>query len=127
MRIETPVRRRRPIGLTSLIDVIFLLLLFFMLSSSFTRFAQVEITAGIQGASAASSRPDIIIRLMEDGWQVNGETLPEDAAMTRLSELQAAGAQKAALTLRGEVTSQALIDAVEAINTKTTLQLTVAN
>ena len=30
--------RRKPVGLTSLIDVIFLLLLFFMLASSFTRY-----------------------------------------------------------------------------------------
>ncbi|KFB09817.1 biopolymer transporter ExbD [Nitratireductor basaltis] len=127
MRIDTPVRRRRPIGLTSLIDVIFLLLLFFMLSSSFTRFAQVEMTAGRQGASASPDRPDVIIRLMADGWQINGVTVAAEEAIARLADLQAAGAEKAALTLRGEVTSQALIDAVEAINTKTQLQLTVAN
>ncbi|WP_367714863.1 biopolymer transporter ExbD [Nitratireductor sp. GISD-1A_MAKvit] len=40
------VRRRKPLSLTSLIDVIFLLLLFFMLSSTFTRFASVEISGG---------------------------------------------------------------------------------
>ena len=34
--------------MTSLIDVIFLLLLFFMLSSTFSRFAEVEISAGFE-------------------------------------------------------------------------------
>ena len=44
MRIDAAaVRKRKPLSLTSLIDVIFLLLLFFMLTSTFTRFARVEI------------------------------------------------------------------------------------
>ncbi len=40
--------------MTSLIDVIFLLRLFFMLSSTFSRFAEVELTAAGASASAPS-------------------------------------------------------------------------
>ena len=42
-------RRRRRLSMTSLIDVIFLLLLFFMLTSTFTRFSEVELTAAGSG------------------------------------------------------------------------------
>ena len=72
MRIEAALRRRRPLSLTSLIDVIFLLLLFFMLSSTFTRFASVEITGGPASATASSTPPDVMIRLEEGQWTVNG-------------------------------------------------------
>ncbi|SFF83115.1 ExbD/TolR family protein [Neptunomonas qingdaonensis] len=40
-----PVRRRQAISLTPLIDVVFILLLFFMLSSSFMQWRQVDLSA----------------------------------------------------------------------------------
>ncbi|WP_417452096.1 biopolymer transporter ExbD [Kordiimonas sp.] len=46
---------RRRASITSLIDVIFLLLLFFMLASTFTRYAEVEVVAA---HSASNSKPD---------------------------------------------------------------------
>jgi biopolymer transport protein ExbD len=45
MRVEPLPKKHRAISLTPLVDVIFLLLLFFMLSSTFTQFGQVEIGA----------------------------------------------------------------------------------
>ncbi|QDG74975.1 biopolymer transporter ExbD [Labrenzia sp. PHM005] len=45
-------QKRKPLGLTSLIDVIFLLLLFFMLASSFTRYQALEVASGGQGGGA---------------------------------------------------------------------------
>lgn len=44
--------RRKPVGLTSLIDVIFLLLLFFMLTSSFTRYQAMPVANGGEGGGA---------------------------------------------------------------------------
>ena len=40
--------------MTSLIDVIFLLLLFFMLTSTFSKFAEIELAAATSGAGAAT-------------------------------------------------------------------------
>ena len=51
--------------MTSLIDVIFLLLLFFMLSSTFSRFAEVEISAAAGGAAAPSDTPPAFLRLSQ--------------------------------------------------------------
>ncbi len=127
MRIEAHAPfRRRPLSLTSLIDVIFLLLLFFMLSSTFTRFAKVEVSGGPASASLSGKTPDILIRLDgEDGWRINGQTLDEDEAVAELLRLGDAGAETAVLLVRGELTSQALVSAVERIRRDTSLTLSI--
>lgn len=127
MRIEAHAPfRRRPLSLTSLIDVIFLLLLFFMLSSTFTRFAKVEVSGGPASASLSGKTPDILIRLDgEDGWRINGQTLDEDEAVAELLRLGDAGAETAVLLVRGELTSQALVSAVERIRKDTSLTLSI--
>jgi biopolymer transport protein ExbD len=126
MRIDLPIRRRRPLSLTSLIDIIFLLLLFFMLSSTFTRFAKVEISAGAASAHAAVQAPDILIRLASDRWQINGLPFTHEEALPELKRLQDAGAAKAVLVVRDGVTSQALVSALERIRDGTGLSVTVA-
>lgn len=126
MRIDVAPRRRRPLSLTSLIDVIFLLLLFFMLSSTFTRFASVEITGGRASAVASDSKPDVIIRLEGTAWQINGLRFEEDDAADEIERLVEAGAKRGVLLVRGETTSQDLITAVERIRRETGLELSVA-
>lgn len=115
MRVETIGKKRRRLSLTSLIDVIFLLLLFFMLSSTFTRFAAVDINAGRAGATSASQKlPDIFIRLdTNNSWKVNGAGLSADAAIEELVRLQNLGAKSAVLVVREDVTSQMMVDALE--------------
>lgn len=125
MRINAGVRRRQRLSLTSLIDVIFLLLLFFMLSSTFTRFAEVELSGG-RAASGATGQPDILVRLDEDGWAVNGIGGDQAAGIGELKRLQEAGAETAILLVRGEATSQDLVTAVEAIRRETELAVSVA-
>lgn len=126
MHIDMPVQRRRPLSLTSLIDVIFLLLLFFMLSSTFVRFAEVEIAGGVASKTAGSQTPDVLIRLDDDGWQVNGLSLDADMAVTELKRLEEQDASSAVLLVRGEVSSQELVSAVERIRRETSLSLSVA-
>lgn len=126
MRIETIDRRRRPLSLTSLIDVIFLLLLFFMLSSTFTRFATVDVAGGRASASAAGERPDVLVRLDGDAWSVNGLPFDGETAMGELVRLKTAGAKTAVILVRGEVSSQALVSAIERVGRETGLTLSVA-
>ncbi|MHA7884322.1 biopolymer transporter ExbD [Nitratireductor rhodophyticola] len=128
MRIDAAaVRKRKPLSLTSLIDVIFLLLLFFMLTSTFTRFARVEISGGPASASAGGKPPDVLIRVDDPAsWRINGQTLAEEAAIVELARLKEAGAETAVLLVRGELTSQELVEAVESIRRNTELNLSVA-
>lgn len=65
--------RRRPLSLTSLIDVIFLLLLFFMLTTTFTRTAELPLIAATGGPGAVQDRP-VFLRLGADSLSVNGQT-----------------------------------------------------
>lgn len=124
MRIET-ARRARRLSLTSLIDVIFLLLLFFMLSSTFTRFAEVEISGG-EATRGTSGPPDVLIRLADAGWSVNGAVVTDDGLATELKRLEALGAASAVLLVRGEATAQDLVGAVETVRRETDLEVRVA-
>ncbi|WP_265517981.1 biopolymer transporter ExbD [Nitratireductor luteus] len=126
MRIELASARRRPLSLTPLIDIIFLLLLFFMLSSTFTRFSEVEISGGRAGAQASAQRPDVLIRIDGEAWRVNGLSLDADAAIEELTRLSENGAAKAVLLVRDGMNSQTLVGAVERIGRETRLDLTVA-
>ncbi|MDF1609091.1 biopolymer transporter ExbD [Hoeflea sp. YIM 152468] len=88
MRFEASSRHRRRISMTSLIDVIFLLLLFFMLSSTFSRFADVELgTRGGTGAAAADLVP-AFIKLSEGRTSLNGAPLPVDDLARELAHQQ---------------------------------------
>lgn len=124
MRVSAVPRRRRPLSLTSLIDVIFLLLLFFMLSSTFTRFGEVPVTGGRTTASAGKP-PEVMIRLTESAWTVNGRSFDEASAIGELAKLQRAGARTAILAIRGAVDSQQLVSAVEKIGRESRLAVSV--
>ena len=127
MRVNAATRRARRLSLTSLIDVIFLLLLFFMLSSTFTRFAEVEISGGA-ATSGASGTPDVLVRLGDDGWSVNGMAADDAAGVAaEVARLEADGAGTAVLIVRGEASSQDLVGAVEAIRRESTIPLSVAH
>lgn len=98
------VRKRRTLSMTSLVDVIFLLLLFFMLSSTFSKFAEVELAAA-SGGQAASQTPPIFVQLHPDRISVNGQTRPLDAL-----DLQPEADQVLLVALQPEVSSQRLLD-----------------
>lgn len=52
MHIEVAPRRKRSVSLTPLIDVVFNLLLFFMLASSLAKWSGLELATGSEAASA---------------------------------------------------------------------------
>jgi biopolymer transport protein ExbD len=76
------------VNLTPLIDVVFLLLIFFMVSTTFTRETQLSIDLPeAQGSPKESATQQIEILVDEGGsYRVNGEALVD----TRMRTLQAA-------------------------------------
>lgn len=127
MRVNAGASRARRLSLTSLIDVIFLLLLFFMLSSTFTRFAEVEISGG-QASTGSSGTPDVLVRLDGEGWQVNGMQFADPEAVAgEVARLEEAGAESVVLLVRDTGTSQQLVGAVEAIQRQSDIPLSVAH
>jgi len=119
MPVRASARRRRALSMTSLIDVIFLLLLFFMLSSTFTRFAEIRLDTGAGGrvGSAAAEGPPLFLRLTGASISLNGSDVALEALAERLRELTAPpeGTESMPTSLivdpvGEEVTSQQLVD-----------------
>ena len=72
MRNAAPFRRRR-VSLTALIDVVFLLLLFFMLTSTFSTFGEIELSRAT-GGEAQQEEPSqrVFLQLGSDRLILNG-------------------------------------------------------
>lgn len=70
-----PRKRRRKLSMTSLIDVIFLLLLFFMLTSTFSKFSEVELSVGAAGGVETSDNPPLFLQVNTDDLRLNAEAI----------------------------------------------------
>lgn len=111
------IRKRRKLSMTSLIDVIFLLLLFFMLTSTFTRFAEVELATGGSGTMSGEQklRP-VFLQLGAEQMSLNGQDVPVEVLAKVLAlaavENGATGENRmpVLVALKGEVTAQRLTD-----------------
>lgn len=81
MRLELPKRpRRRLIGLTPLIDVVFILLLFFMLASNLTRLRSVPLEAPGRHGAGVDEQPALLLRIKADGQlELSGEPVEPNA------------------------------------------------
>ena len=111
-------------SLTSLIDVIFLLLLFFMLTSTFTRFSEIQLSAAGSSAAAPADTPPLFLRL-------GAETLTLNGVSSQLGTLRAdlaariEGPTTVLISAEPDVTSQRLVDLLVALGTDPNLTLTV--
>lgn len=106
------LRRRRRLTMTSLIDVIFLLLLFFMLGSTFTRFAEVEFASSGRLAGDAPPERPVFVRLSPERISIDGTENDLAALPEALRAMQAADgvAPPVLIALQGAVTAQRLTD-----------------
>lgn len=89
MRLESTGYVRRQISVTSLIDVIFLLLLFFMLSSTFSKFADVELSATGGRSTGTLTTVPAFLKLSAGRILLNGVEVEKDALAGELERLQA--------------------------------------
>ena len=121
MPLEIHRPRRRPLSLTSLIDVIFLLLLFFMLSSTFSRFGEVELSGAMRGGSASASDNLLFLSLDENALRLNGDEVGLEELEALLSEREE---KRLLVSLSDEVLSQRLIDLLAGLRTVPDLDVT---
>jgi biopolymer transport protein ExbD len=99
--------------MTSLIDVIFLLLLFFMLTSTFSKFAELELSAAGSTASAGDVAP-LFLQLGADTLRLNGVELALESLNASLQEQSEAGATLL-VSLGAHVDAQRLTDVLVAL------------
>lgn len=103
----------RRLTLTPLIDVIFLLLLFFMLSSTFTRFAEINLTQS--GPGAGELPPDVktqFVRLTEHGVTLNGTPIDFADLTPELIKAKGDAPMRGLLALGDGVRAQLFVDAL---------------
>jgi len=85
VKFQRQSREEININLTPLIDVVFLLLIFFMISTTFTREAHLSISLPEASVEAGAEQPaeaiDVVVG--SDGqYTINGETLVNSDALT---------------------------------------------
>ncbi|UXX82383.1 biopolymer transporter ExbD [Roseovarius pelagicus] len=104
-------KERRKLSMTSLIDVIFLLLLFFMLSSTFSKFAELELSAASGGAVITSQTKPLFLQLGPNAIRLNGTDTVLDRLTDLLRDMPESNTPRPLLiALQGDVTSQRLTD-----------------
>ena len=82
-----PARKRPLISLTPLIDVVFILLIFFMLASSFLDWRAIDLDAPVQASGAAASGDGaLLIEIEPDGLRLGAEPVTLDALAGRVGE-----------------------------------------
>lgn len=122
MHISEPMRPRRSISLTPLVDVIFLLLMFFMLSSTFARFADLDVarqstSAGESAlppaAGPADLRGAIVSVSADDRVRINGTETALDEIADSLDALYDRGARTAIIVADFSATVQDLVSVLE--------------
>lgn len=126
MQIRRTTPKRKRLSLTSLIDVIFLLLLFFMLSSTFSKYAKIEINSGKGGSISVFQKPIIVIALGSDSIRINGKTLHVGTLQNSLVSLIADGRKKALITVSEKTTTQQLADLLQQLAIVDGLSVVVA-
>ncbi len=97
--------------MTSLIDVIFLLLLFFMLTSTFSRYAEVELASPAGAGGAAKDIKPVFVQLTPTEVTVNARPASLETLPLRLQADRPTGEEvTVVVALKGEVTAQRLTD-----------------
>ena len=113
MPLDLPRRRALVASVTSLIDVIFLLLLFFMLSSTFTRHGILELSQSEpRGANGSAQTGMAFLKLTGEAAQLNGKPVRLDILSQALSALRNGDSLRVVVDLDAQVTSQQLVDVV---------------
>lgn len=111
---------RRPLALTPLIDVIFLLLLFFMLTSTFSTFGEIELSNAQKGSGAAATDVErFFVQLGAERLTLNGQstTLQDIGASIQTGQVL--------VSLDADTSAQRLVDFLQLMRARDGLDVLV--
>lgn len=109
--ILVPRTRRRRMSLTPMIDVVFLLLVFFMLAARFGSEGTLPLTA--EAGGVAYEGPPRLLDVYPSGLRLNGVVIGEDEVIDVLSRLMDAPDDIIVIRSRDAADVQRLIDVME--------------
>jgi biopolymer transport protein ExbD len=78
-RVLPSSRRRALISLTPLIDMVFILLVFFMLASSFQTWRAIAVTASQSSGSGAGQKGVLLVQVRQDGLSLGSQPMALEA------------------------------------------------
>lgn len=110
MNLTRPMRLRR-MALTPMIDVVFLLLIFFMLAARFGQEGTIEISAGGQGT--VYDGPPRLVEVYPEAVRLNGVPVSADQLITSLAELTKDSDDIVVLRMREGADVQRLVDVIQ--------------
>lgn len=111
MRLSLEQPSVRAIGLTALIDVVFLLLVFFMLASTFMQFGNVKIDPSGSGSGRVDPSKFAMLSVEPKGvFKLNGEPLAANKLRERLEALRRRGREHLLLVMRPGSTVADLVE-----------------
>lgn len=132
MKFRRKIRDELSINITPLIDVVFLLLIFFMVTTTFNRETRLLVNLPEANAQAAEALPEMIeiIVSREGGYSINGRNLVDDRIETLLRglELESGGdlSLPVLLVADAEATHQSVVTAMDAIGQSGFTRLNIA-
>ncbi|MDF1715678.1 MAG: biopolymer transporter ExbD [Antarcticimicrobium sp.] len=106
-----PIRRRRRPSLTPMIDVVFLLLVFFMLASRFGVEQVMPLPLG--GGAAAYSGPPRLVDIGPDGLWLNGRVTAPEALVMALAPMVEAPSDTIVLRARDGAALQEVVSVAD--------------
>jgi len=107
MRLDLPARKSASIGLTPLIDVVFILLVFFMLATRFIDLARQPLSVAVGAEERVAEDKILLIRVLNaNAVELNGKQMSLEEA--RLA-LQSEPAQPTYVDSAGDASLQAVL------------------
>lgn len=112
LRLDLP-RPRSRISLTALIDVVFILLLFFMLTTQFTRWRSLDVPLAQEAAERVEERP-VRVGLDAAGWLSLGEVriAPGSGCVAEAAAALAGASAPVVLRPQADARVQSIMDAL---------------
>ena len=113
MRINEPDCPTRNISLTPLVDIVFLLLVFFMLSTTFVKFGTVKLDAASSGGGVSDTSKMVLVHVESArGYKVNGIPTASKELISAVNRLVDEGAHDAIIVVRDKAAVDDLVNAV---------------
>lgn len=127
--MQWPKARRRSarIGLTPLIDVVFILLVFFMLASSFLDWRSIDVAAGSTGAARPGLEGALLVDVQGNGLRFAGEDVTADELSARVkARLAERPDQRIVLRPEAGVDVQRTVEILDRLNADGARDVTLA-
>ena len=132
MKFKRKIREELPINITPLIDVVFLLLIFFMVTTTFTRETRLMVNLPEADAAPSEALPDQVeITVSRNGtYTINGRPLVNSEIATLMQGLELATQSDRSVPILliadAEATHQSVVTAMDGIGKLGFTRLSIA-